>query len=76
MSSWHGPWYQIYGYTFNKNWDKYSLPPKVRHGCMIPIKRSQYDNLVRKFGLSSQQGQDTKKAKEALPLGRPDFWTF
>jgi len=56
-----GPWYQISGYTFNKNWDKYSLPPKVRHGCMIPIKRSQYDYLVKNFGLSTQYNQDVKK---------------
>jgi hypothetical protein len=44
-----GPWYQISGYTMT-DWDKYSLPPKVRHGCMIPISRKQYDTLLAAFG--------------------------
>jgi hypothetical protein len=46
-----GPWYQISGYTFHEDWDKYSLPPKVRHGCMLPIPRAQYDRLVGVLGL-------------------------
>ncbi|AQQ09994.1 Glycosyl hydrolases family 43 [Sedimentisphaera cyanobacteriorum] len=45
-----GPWHQISGYTDHKNWDKYSLPEKVRHGCMITITKSQYNRLVRHFG--------------------------
>lgn len=46
-----GPWYQISGYTFFQDWDKYSLPPKVRHGAMIAISRKQYDSLVSRFGI-------------------------
>jgi len=46
----NGPWYQVSGYTFHGNWDKYALPPKVRHGCMIPISRSQYDTIIKAFG--------------------------
>lgn len=46
-----GPWYQISGYTFFADWDKYGLPPKVRHGAMITISRKQYDSLVQKFGI-------------------------
>ena len=46
-----GPWYQISGYTFFSTWDKYSLPPKVRHGAMITISRKQYDALVKRFGI-------------------------
>jgi hypothetical protein len=46
-----GPWYQVSGYTFYSNWDKYSLPPKVRHGCMIVISRQQHDALVKAFGV-------------------------
>lgn len=46
-----GPWYQISGYTFFADWDKYSLPPKVRHGCMITISKDQYDRLVNHFGI-------------------------
>lgn len=46
-----GPWYQISGYTFHEDWDKYSLPPKVRHGAMITISRAQYDALVGRFGI-------------------------
>ncbi|ARN57054.1 Glycosyl hydrolases family 43 [Sedimentisphaera salicampi] len=45
-----GPWYQISGYTNHKNWDKYSLPEKVRHGCMITISKREYNRLVRHFG--------------------------
>jgi hypothetical protein len=45
-----GPWYQVAGGTHYQNWDKYSLPPKVRHGSMRPITRKQYDALVAVFG--------------------------
>ncbi|MGH8179004.1 MAG: glycosyl hydrolase family 43 [Steroidobacter sp.] len=47
-----GPWYQISGYTFHADWDKFSLPPKVRHGAMITISRKQYDSLVARFGIN------------------------
>ncbi len=49
-----GPWYQVSGNTFFKNWDKYQLPPTVRHGCMITLTRFQYDTLVAKFGKDSE----------------------
>lgn len=42
-----GPWHQISGYTFHRDWDKYALPPKVRHGSMIPISRNQYEAIVK-----------------------------
>ncbi|MEN8254415.1 MAG: glycoside hydrolase family 43 protein [Verrucomicrobiota bacterium] len=45
-----GPWYQVSGYTFHPGWDKYALPPKVRHGCMIPISRVQHDAIAKAFG--------------------------
>lgn len=45
-----GPWFQVSGYTNYRNWDKYSLPPAVRHGCMITISREEYDRLVTYFG--------------------------
>ncbi len=48
----NGPWYQASGYTFHSDWDKYSFPPKVRHGCMVTISREEYDNLVNTFGLN------------------------
>lgn len=44
-----GPWFQAAGYQ-QPSWDKYRLPPKVRHGCMITISRRQYDQLVATFG--------------------------
>lgn len=47
-ASLQGPWFQPAGYQ-QPNWDKYSLPPKVRHGSMIPITRNQYDALVAAF---------------------------
>jgi hypothetical protein len=43
-----GPWFQAAGGT-NSDWDKYSLPAKVRHGAMLPITRKQYDALLAKF---------------------------
>lgn len=46
-----GPWYQLSGYTFHRKWDKYSLPPTVRHGAMMAISRKQYDALVQRFGI-------------------------
>ncbi|HRZ58259.1 MAG TPA: glycosyl hydrolase family 43 [Candidatus Paceibacterota bacterium] len=46
-----GPWFQASGGTNHRDWDKYSLPAKVRHGCMIPIRRAEYDGLVRRFGI-------------------------
>ena len=49
----NGPWYQASGYTFFSDWDKYSLPPTVRHGCMITISREEYDKLVDKFHLNT-----------------------
>lgn len=52
-----GPWYQISGNTFFKTWDKYSMPPKVRHGCMIAITRSEYDVLVAAFGKGDETVQ-------------------
>ncbi len=42
----NGPWYQVSGYTFFRDWDKYALPPQVRHGCMLAISRKQYDVLA------------------------------
>ncbi len=49
-SSLKGPWYQVSGATQYRDWDKYSLPPKVRHGSMRPISRKEYDGLVGAFG--------------------------
>ncbi|RAV30894.1 glycoside hydrolase family 43 protein [Sinomicrobium soli] len=50
----NGPWYQASGYTFFSTWDKYRLPPSVRHGCMIPISREEYDTLVKTFGMEDR----------------------
>ncbi|MDR1518286.1 MAG: glycoside hydrolase family 43 protein [Dysgonamonadaceae bacterium] len=47
----NGPWYQASGYT-HSDWDKYSLPPSVRHGCMITISKAQYDALVNHYGIN------------------------
>lgn len=41
-----GPWYQAYGNSPMKDWNKYEVPPKARHGCMLPISRREYDALV------------------------------
>jgi len=49
-----GPWYQASGYTFHSDWDKYSLPASVRHGCMITISKAEYDALVNHFGIDNE----------------------
>jgi hypothetical protein len=49
-ASLEGPWFQAAGGTGHRNWDKYALPPQVRHGSMMPITRKQYDALVAAFG--------------------------
>ncbi|MEH0156389.1 hypothetical protein V6R21_19735 [Limibacter armeniacum] len=51
-----GPWHQISGYTFFADWDKYSFPSKVRHGCMITISKAEYDKLVNAFGIEKEEG--------------------
>lgn len=51
----NGPWYQASGYTFFSDWDKYSLPEKVRHGSMITISDKEYDELIREFGISTKE---------------------
>ena len=45
-----GPWFQAAGGTRHLDWDKFSLPPRVRHGSMLPITRRQHDALVARFG--------------------------
>lgn len=47
----NGPWYQASGYTFYSDWDKYTMPKNVRHGCMITISMDEYNTLVKKFGI-------------------------
>ncbi|MCU4675984.1 glycoside hydrolase family 43 protein [Catenovulum sp. 2E275] len=47
----NGPWYQISGYTFFADWDKYSMPAQLRHGCMITISKAEYSKLVAQFGI-------------------------
>ena len=47
-----GPWVQIAG-NQRPDWNKFSLPPKVRHGSMIPISRRQYDALLASFPKSA-----------------------
>jgi len=44
-----GPWFQVAG-NQRPEWNKYQVPPGVRHGSMLPISRKQYDALVRTFG--------------------------
>jgi hypothetical protein len=48
-ASLQGPWFQAAG-NQRPEWNKYQLPPKVRHGSMLPITRKQYDALVAAFG--------------------------
>lgn len=47
-----GPWFQVAG-NQQPAWDKFHVPPRVRHGSMLPITRKQYDALVAAFGKGS-----------------------
>ena len=47
-----GPWFQVAG-NQQPSWDKFFVPPRVRHGSMIPITRKQYDALVAVFDKDS-----------------------
>ncbi|HLP37620.1 glycoside hydrolase family 43 protein [Lacibacter sp.] len=40
-----GPWYEVYS-----NW--YSVPSNTRHGSIITITKTEYDRLVKKFGIN------------------------
>jgi hypothetical protein len=44
-----GHWFQVAG-NQQPSWDKFHVPPKARHGSMLPITRKQYDALVGAFG--------------------------
>jgi|SRR5579862_2457269 len=44
-----GPWFQVAG-NQRPSWDKFRLPPTVRHGSMLAITRQQYDALLSAFG--------------------------
>lgn len=47
-----GAWFQAAG-SQRPDWDKFSLPRKVRHGSMLVITGKQYDALVAAFGSPS-----------------------
>ncbi|MFV0326161.1 MAG: glycoside hydrolase family 43 protein [Bacteroides xylanisolvens] len=51
----NGPWFKASGYTFHADWDKYSMPSEVRHGCMITISKNEYDKIVDHFGLDEPE---------------------
>lgn len=53
-ASLQGPWFQVAG-NQRPDWDKYHLPPKVRHGSMLPITRKQYDALGASFGARAKE---------------------
>jgi len=50
-----GPWFQVAGGQ-RPDWNKYSLPPKVRHGSMIPITGRLYDAVTAAFGRAGPRG--------------------
>lgn len=43
-----GPWFQVAG-NQRPSWDKYHLPPGVRHGSMFAIERQQSEALLKAF---------------------------
>lgn len=44
-----GKWFQVSGVTNYRDWDKYEMPPAVRHGCMLALSQAEYEALVEKF---------------------------
>ena len=44
-----GPWYQVSGNTGVPEWNKYEVPPGIRHGSMMPITKEQYDQITNAF---------------------------
>ncbi len=52
-----GPWFQAAGNMNIRNWNKYSVPEKARHGCMLPITRDRYDALVAALGPSTDRAK-------------------
>jgi hypothetical protein len=44
-----GPWFQAAGAMHYRDWDKFSVPDRARHGCMLPIPRERYDALLAAF---------------------------
>lgn len=58
-----GSWFQVAG-NQRAAWDKFHLPPTVRHGCMLPITRQQYDALLRAFPKSEAGKQSEAKSSK------------
>lgn len=52
-----GPWIEPAGNQIPE-WNKYSLPPKVRHGCMIPISWEEYLQILKAFPPSSESKKE------------------
>ncbi len=44
-----GPWFQLSGNSGVPEWNRYEMPPGVRHGSMIEISRRQHDALTAAF---------------------------
>ena len=44
-----GPWFQVSGNTRDAEWNKYTMPLDLRHGCMLPISKAQYGKLLAAF---------------------------
>ena len=49
-----GPWFQVAG-NQRPDWNKFYVPPNVRHGSMLPIALAQYNALVAAFGKGSRE---------------------
>ncbi len=44
-----GPWFQVSGNTRNAEWNKYTMPLDLRHGCMLTISKTQYGRMLAAF---------------------------
>lgn len=55
-----GPWFQAAGGTRHRDWNKFVLPPRVRHGSMMVITRQQHDALVAAFGKGERTTESSR----------------
>ena len=63
-----GPWFQVSGNTHHQDWDKYSVPPRARHGSMLPISRAEYDALLTAFDSPTEAEASSLDCGDSSPL--------
>lgn len=52
-----GPWFQAFGNSTEKGWNKFETPAELRHGGMLVLTRKEYDALVKAFPTGEPETQ-------------------